>query len=318
MAARSVKGKQGLLKCVKPGGFPHRVSFAWTSLFATRYNRASMWSRWAGLAEAENAMPDPLITLTTDFGSGSHYVAAAKGVILALNPEVRIIDLTHDIPAQDLRQAAFFLASSLHYFPPETLHVVVVDPGVGSQRAILYVEMANLRLLVPDNGCWTWLIEGGRRRPRVIRLTEKRFWRSRVSATFHGRDIFAPVAANLSLGLDPRELGPIVSEWVRLERPAARHGPQGIAGEVIYVDRYGNLISNIPGETLTLDDRPKRVCVAGVEVPRAVRTYAEAEPGALIALVSSGEWLEVAVNQGNAAQRLGADIGTPVTMDWQS
>ncbi len=137
-------------------------------------------------------MADPLVTLTTDFGNGSHYVAAAKGVILALNPEVRIVDLCHDIPAQDLRQAAFFLASTLHYFPPETIHVVVVDPGVGSNRPILYVELANLRVLVPDNGCWTWLIEGGRRRPRVIRLAEQRFWRSRVSSTFHGRDIFAP------------------------------------------------------------------------------------------------------------------------------
>jgi hypothetical protein len=263
-------------------------------------------------------MADPLITLTTDFGPGSHYVAAAKGVILALNPEARLVDLSHDIPAQDLRQAAFFLISSLPYFPPETLHVIVVDPGVGGQRSVLYVELANLRLLVPDNGCWTWLIEGGRRRPRVIRLAEKRFWRSRVSATFHGRDIFAPVAANLSLGLDPRELGPIVTDWVRLDWPAPRHDPRGIAGEVIYVDRFGNLISNIPGETLTLDDHPKCVRVAGVEVPRIVRTYSDVEPNALIALVSSGEWLEVAVNRGSAAQRLGASIGTAVTIDWQS
>jgi S-adenosyl-L-methionine hydrolase (adenosine-forming) len=263
-------------------------------------------------------MADPLITLTTDFGSGSHYAAAAKGVILTLNPEVRIVDLTHDITAQDLRQAAFFLVSTLPHFPPETIHVVVVDPGVGSQRSILYVELANLRVLVPDNGCWTWLMEGGRRRPRVIRLTEKRFWRSRVSATFHGRDIFAPVAANLSLGLDPRELGPIVTDWVRLDRPAPRHDFQGISGEVLYIDHFGNLITNIPGETLTLDDRPKRVRVAGVEVPHIVRTYSDAEPGALIALVSSSEWLEVAVNQGNAARKLGATVGTSVTIDWQT
>ena len=262
-------------------------------------------------------MADPLLTLTTDFGTGSHYVAAAKGVILALNPEVRILDLSHDIPAQDLRQAAFFLASALPYFPPETLHVVVIDPGVGGQRSILYVELANVRLLVPDNGCWSWLIEGGRRRPRVIRLTEKRFWRSRISATFHGRDIFAPVAANLSLGLDPRELGPIVADWVRLDRPAARHAANGFTGEVLFVDRFGNLITNIPGEALTLDDRPKRVRVASVEVPRFVHTYSDAELGELIALVSSADWLEVAVNQGDAARQLGVGIGTPVTIEWQ-
>jgi S-adenosylmethionine hydrolase len=263
-------------------------------------------------------MADPLITLTTDFGSGSHYVAAAKGVILALNPNARIVDLSHDIAAQDLRQAAFFLASTLPYFPPETLHVIVVDPGVGSQRAILYVEFANLRILTPDNGCWTWLLEGGRRGPRIIRVSEKRFWRSRISPTFHGRDIFAPVAANLSLGLDPRELGPIVADWVRLERPAPRYDAKGISGEVLYIDHFGNLITNIPGEALTLDDRPKRVRVGGVEVPRIVRTYADSEPGTLLALVSSVEWLEVAVNQGDAARQLDASIGTPVTIEWKT
>ncbi|MHB1421649.1 MAG: SAM hydrolase/SAM-dependent halogenase family protein [Gemmataceae bacterium] len=262
-------------------------------------------------------MADPLITLTTDFGSGSHYVAAAKGVLLALNPDARIVDLSHDIPAQDLRQTAFFLVSTLPYFPPETLHMVVVDPGVGGQRAILYVEFANLRLLVPDNGCWTWLLAGGRRRPRVIRVTEKRFWRSRVSATFHGRDIFAPVAANLSLGLDPRELGPIVSDWVRLDRPAPHFEANGISGEVLYIDRFGNLITNIPGEAVTLDERPKRIRVSGVEVPRIVRTYSDAEAGTLLALVSSSEWLEVAVNRGDAARHLDARIGTEVTIEWQ-
>lgn len=262
-------------------------------------------------------MADPLITLTTDFGTGSPYVAAAKGVILALNPEVRIIDLTHEIPAQDLRQTAFFLVSTLHYFPPETLHVIVVDPGVGGKRSILYVELPNQRLLVPDNGCWTWLIEGGRRRPRVIRLSEPRYWRSKVSATFHGRDIFAPVAANLSLGLDPRELGPVVTDWVRLDRPAPHHNPKGVSGEILFVDRYGNLISNIPGEALNLDDRPKRVRVGETAVPRIVRTYADADAGSLIALVSSAEWVEVAVSGGNAARELGAGTGTPITIEWE-
>jgi S-adenosylmethionine hydrolase len=263
-------------------------------------------------------MADPLITLTTDFGNGSPYAAAVKGVILTLNPEARIIDLCHDIPAQDLRQTAFFLSSTLPNYPPQTLHVVVVDPGVGSKRPILYVEVAYLRLLVPDNGCWTWLMEGERRRMRVIRLTEKRFWRSRVSSTFHGRDIFAPVAANLSLGLDPRELGPLATDWVRLDRPELHHHANGVAGEVLFIDRFGNLITNLPGEVLTRDDRPKRVCVGSVEVPHIVRTYADAEAGALVALVSSSEWVEVAVSHGDAARHLGAHIGTPVTVEWQT
>jgi S-adenosylmethionine hydrolase len=265
-----------------------------------------------------DVMADPLITLTTDFGNGSPYVAAMKGVILALNPEVRILDLSHDIPAQDLRQTAFFLCSTLPLYPPQTLHVVVVDPGVGGQRSILYVEVAYLRLLTPDNGCWTWLLEGEQRRTRVIRLTEKRFWRSRISSTFHGRDIFAPVAANLSLGLDPRELGPLATDWVRLNRPTPQRQVNGLTGEVLFIDRFGNLITNIPGEVLTRDDRPKRVCVAGVEVPRIAQSYSDAEPGTLLTLVSSSELLEVAVTQGDAARQLNAHVGTPVTVEWQT
>src|SRR6516225_6482541 len=143
-------------------------------------------------------MAPSFITLTTDFGTASPYTATMKGVILSLNPDARIVDLSHHIPPQDVRHAAFFLASALPHFPPDALHVVVVDPGVGGGRDVLFVEVGAQRLLVPDNGCWTLLHEG---RPpvRVIRVTEPRFWRHPVSATFHGRDIFAPVAANLSL-----------------------------------------------------------------------------------------------------------------------
>src|SRR5262245_50380813 len=130
-------------------------------------------------------MPDEIITLTTDFGSGSPYVAAMKGVILGINPAVRLLDLSHDIAPQDIRQAAFFLSSTLPFFPARALHVVVVDPGVGSDRAVLYVEDATLRLLVPDNGCWTVLAHDVSR-PRVVRrLTNPRFWRQPISATFH-------------------------------------------------------------------------------------------------------------------------------------
>src|SRR5437762_3447923 len=142
---------------------------------------------------------EPLITLTTDFGGESPYVGAMKGVILGLNPRAHIIDLSHHIPPQEILFTAFFLQSSIPYFPGEAIHVVVVDPGVGTDRALLYVEVGGHRLLAPDNGCWT-LLEGAAGEPRVIRLAEPRFWREPVSATFHGRDILAPVAAHLSLG----------------------------------------------------------------------------------------------------------------------
>jgi S-adenosylmethionine hydrolase len=256
-------------------------------------------------------MPDPLITLTTDFGAAAPYAAALKGVILALNPAARLVDLTHQVPPQDVRHAAFFLAAAVPYFPPGAIHVVVVDPGVGSDRALLYVEAGGHRLLAPDNGCWTLLSDGGGE-PRVIRLAERRFWREPVSATFHGRDILAPVAAHLSLGADPSRLGPPAREWVRLGRPEPARGAEGLTGEVVFIDDYGNLITNIPAAALP--EGAGRVTVAGRPVGSRVRTYAEAPPGTPVALVSSGGMLEVAVPHGSAARALGAAVGAPVVV----
>lgn len=263
-------------------------------------------------------MADPLITLTTDFGLTSPYVAAVKGVILGFNPAVRLIDLSHALPPQGLHHAAFFLASSVVYFPDDTLHVVVVDPGVGTERAVLYVEVADQRLLVPDNGCWTLLAERSAHEPRVRKLTEPRYWASAISSTFHGRDVFAPVAGHLSLGLDPKELGPRVHEWVKLEKRTPTAGAEGLTGEVEFVDDFGNLITNLPGEILNrLADRPHWVCVGETAVPRCVLTYGEAKPGELVALVASNGALEVAVAQGNAAKALNVGVGARVTVRWE-
>jgi S-adenosylmethionine hydrolase len=258
-------------------------------------------------------MPDPLITLTTDFGASSPYVAAVKGVILGINPRARLVDLSHQVPPQDLPYAAFFLAAALPYFPPGTLHVIVVDPGVGTERALLYVEAAGQRLLVPDNGCWTeWARRAGQP-PVVIRLAEPRYWRPAVSATFHGRDILAPVAGHLSLGLDPQALGPRMADWVRGDIPHPVREPHGWRGEVVFVDGFGNLITNIPAEELPAAGR-LRVRVGAAEVTRRVRTYGEVSPATAAVLVSSVGLLEVAVNQGNAAERFSARVGTPVTV----
>ncbi len=260
-------------------------------------------------------MPDPTITLTTDFGAAAPYAAALKGVILALNPAARLVDLTHQIPPQDVRHAAFFLAAAVPYFPPGTLHVVVVDPGVGTDRAILYVEAGGQRLLVPDNGCWTLLAGES---PRVIRLAEPRYWRPVVSDTFHGRDIFAPVAAHLSLGVDPALLGPPAKEWVRLPFPAPRPGVNGIVGAIIFIDDYGNIITNIRAEGM---QAPDLVIAGSASLERGagfrwVRSYGEAEAGALVALVSSTGFFEVAVTGGSAAARLGVKAGDGVTIGW--
>jgi S-adenosylmethionine hydrolase len=258
-------------------------------------------------------MTAPLITLTTDFGDGSPYVAALKGMILAIDREARLLDLTHHIPPQQLRHTAFFLLHALPYFPPGVLHVVVVDPGVGSDRGLLYVDLDGCRLLVPDNGCWTLLAASLSGSPRVRRLEESRYWRPSVSATFHGRDILAPVAGWLSRGLDPDLLGPAVTSWVELTLPAPMSGHERVTGEVVFVDSFGNLITNISAETVAgLGHGPMRVLINGEVITGLARTYSEGAPGSLLALISSGGLLEVAVNQGSAADRLHAGAGEPV------
>jgi S-adenosylmethionine hydrolase len=260
---------------------------------------------------------DPIITLTTDFGNESPYVAAMKGVILGANPEARVLDLTHEIGPQDICHAAFFLAGALPYFPSEAIHVVVVDPGVGSERALLYVEIGGQRLLAPDNGCWTWLARDGMTPRRVIGLTQQRFWRRPLSATFHGRDILAPVAGHLSRGVDPAELGQPVSRWVRLEWPEPFLDRKMARGEVVFADHFGNLITNVPakaiGGTPGILKVGKKTFRRGF---RWVKAYADAKPRSLVALISSGNTLEVAVVRGNAARKLRAGVGTPITLAW--
>jgi S-adenosylmethionine hydrolase len=258
---------------------------------------------------------DPLITLTTDFGADSPYAAAMKGVILDRNPRARVIDLGHQIPPQSVTLAAFFLRATIPYFPAETIHIVVIDPGVGTKRALLYIEVEGHRFLAPDNGCWTGLIRLKSRLPTVLRLTESRFWRNPVSPTFHGRDILAPVAAHLSLGEDPRNLGPVTQEWVRLETKEPTFKGDKLIGEVIFIDGFGNLLTNIPGtEFAHHGDHPFQLMIGDQVVTRRVRAYGEAEAGTAVALISSMDLLEVAVTYGNAAQNLGAQLGTSVAL----
>lgn len=264
-------------------------------------------------------MSGRLVTLTTDFGHGAPYVAALKGVLLSVNPQARVIDLTHEVPPQGVRQAALFLVQAAPLYPTGTLHVVVVDPGVGTGRAVLYAEAGRHAMLAPDNGCWTPLAAalGGPR--RVLRLAEPRYWRPVVSATFHGRDVFAPVAGWLSRGLDPDLLGPRVTEWTRVELPTPARDGDTLRGEVLFVDRFGNLVTNIPRAWLA--DGPDacavRVLIGGRAVEGRVRTYAEASPGSLVWLISSADTLEIAVTGGSAAALTAAAAGATVAVTSQ-
>jgi S-adenosyl-L-methionine hydrolase (adenosine-forming) len=259
-----------------------------------------------------------IITLTTDFGIGSPYIAAMKGVILSINPAATIVDITHEIPAQDVRQAALTLEDVTDYFPPETIHVAVVDPGVGTQRAIVYARICSQQYLAPDNGLLSRLV--ARTPPeKIFRVTESKFWLEKVSATFHGRDILAPVAARLSLGLAPEQLGPSLEKITELDWPQPRIGHSRIDGAVLEIDSFGNLITNITAEMLVGRPTDKRACIVCniYETWGIYRTYAEQPRGTLCALIGSNGRLELAIVGDNAAAQLGLKVGMPVVIAWE-
>lgn len=258
----------------------------------------------------------PLITLTTDFGEGSPYVAAMKGVILSINPRARIVDLTHTIPPQDIRRGAMVLEEVTPLYPPGTLHVAVVDPGVGTSRQIVYAEIAGQRYIAPNNGLFSRLAE--RHEPTKIRaITEERLFRRPVAPTFHGRDIMAPVAAQLSLGADPDSLGP-PSQLVALDWPGAEKVANRITGEVTAVDSFGNLVTNVTREMLAgvpTDETVGVVCDEH-ETRGIFNAYADQPPMTLIALVGSNDCLEIAIVDDSAAIMLGVGAGAPVEVRW--
>ncbi len=259
-----------------------------------------------------------VVTLTTDFGTGSPYVAAMKGVILSINPAVTLVDVTHDIRPQDIRNGAIVLDDVTDRFPTGTIHTAVVDPGVGTDRAILYARIGNQHYIAPDNGLLSRIIR--RKKPSmVIRLENPEFWLPEVSNTFHGRDIMAPVAAHLSLGLDPQQLGPPAEAIDRLAWPEVKQTPQRIDGEVVEIDSFGNLITNITAEMLAGRPTDHRACVVChiYETYGIYSVYAQLPGGSFIALVDSNDRLELAVVGDNAARRLGITVGTPVTVAWE-
>jgi S-adenosylmethionine hydrolase len=250
-----------------------------------------------------------IVTLLTDFGNRSPYSAALKGVILGINPQAHLVDLSHEIPPQDLRHAAYYLLQAVPYYPPGTVHVAVIDPGVGSERAILLVELKGQYLIVPDNGCWAWLEHFHGPALSVRRATETRYWRQRVSATFHGRDIFAPVAGWLSRGVAAECFGREISEWMRLPLPACQIEANEIVGEIIFIDDFGNVITSIPENAVPARARVQH---GNETVGRRLKTYADGQAGELGYLMSSSGFLEIAQVQGNAARRLGVRPGDTV------
>lgn len=264
-----------------------------------------------------------IITLTTDFGLTDAYVAAMKGVILTINPETKIIDICHSISPQNVSQAAFVLNTAYQFFPERTIHVVVVDPGVGTERRAIILHTLQYDFVAPDNGVLSCVIEpflkesprreqGQVKLPpglKAVSITRPEFWRSTVSATFHGRDIFAPVAARLSLGASPEKFGEVIDTVAVLpEHRPYRKSADTLVGRIVHIDHFGNLITSFKSEDLP--EESFIVEVGKSSISELSRTYAEGE--GLLALIGSSGHLEIAVKGSSARDFLGATVGDEV------
>jgi S-adenosylmethionine hydrolase len=285
----------------------------------------------------------PLISLTTDFGAADGYVGTMKGVILGIAPAARLVDISHEIGPQNVRQAAYVLYTAYLFFPPHAVHLVVVDPGVGSARRPIALRTPVGTFVGPDNGVFSYVM-ACEPVEAVVELADPRYRLPHVSHTFHGRDVFAPAAAHLAAGIPITALGPSVPDPVVFTPPRLEVAPDAITGEVLYADRFGNVITSIGrlvwrGDELLLEPAFREtggtqqeargagrvrfkagettLVVAGQEIAGVYRTYAQVEPGEVLALVGSEGYLEVAVREGSAARRLGLCPGQPVVLRWQ-
>ncbi len=277
-----------------------------------------------------------IITLTTDLGLTDAYVAAIKGVILGINPKVKLIDICHTIKPQNIPQAAFVLGTAYQFFPEKTIHVVVVDPGVGTERRAIILRTPSADFVAPDNGVLSYVLQQcksvkGRLTPldfltglinnlqqvelepgmEAVTITKPQFWRSPVSLTFHGRDIFAPVAARLSLGFPPIDFGETITSVTMLSLPHPYQAPDGsLVGHILHIDSFGNLITNIKSDDLPQVKRAITIEVGNQLISGLSRTYAEGK--GLLALIGSSGYLEVSLKGGSAYALLNAEVGNEV------
>lgn len=265
----------------------------------------------SGPPAADGPRTVPRIALITDFGTRDPYVAAMKGVIASICPEASILDLTHEIPPQSVLEGAYFLAGAVPWFPAGTLHVAVVDPGVGTARRPVAASVAGQTVVCPDNGLLTLLArEHGLDEVRAIENPD--YFLETVSATFHGRDVFAPAAAHLAAGKPFEGIGPVVTDPVRLPLSEPRVDEYGtLRGEVVHIDRFGNAVTNLPRRMVESAD-PIRVELPGGKTVPLLRTYGEAAAGSALALFGSGGYLEIAINGGSAASEMGIGPGAEI------
>jgi len=254
-----------------------------------------------------------IVTLLTDFGSRDHYVAAVKGVLLSINPNLLLVDITHDLGHYSIREGAFVLASSFKYFPKHSIHLAVVDPGVGGTRSGLAAATDSYLFVGPDNGLFDWVfaVEPAL---QIVALENVEYRLPIASTTFHGRDIFAPAAAHLSLGLPIEKLGPPLDYQMQLPARLILQEQKELKGEIIYADRFGNLISNI--EVLHSESQNRlenlKVYLGSKQLLTGPTTYEQAPPLSPFVLIGSSNLLEVSVREGNAQEITGCGVGTPL------
>jgi S-adenosylmethionine hydrolase len=259
-------------------------------------------------------MAQPILTLTTDFGLSDHYVGAMKGVILGICLRAQIVDISHEIAPFEITEGAYTIAQAYRCFPKKTVHVVVIDPGVGTARRPILMEAAGQYFIAPDNGVLA-MIYG--REPHKIRLISNgKYFRQPVSRTFHGRDIFAPVAAHLAAGVTPAQFGKRIEDYLKpaFDRPQ-RAGKRTWNGQVLKIDRFGNIITNFRADEFpNLEMQNVVFSVGPQEVTVIARNYAETGPGELFAIVGSSGYYEISIAQASAAKRIGCVAGGPVEL----
>lgn len=259
-------------------------------------------------------MRRPVITLTTDFGLSDHFAGTLKGVIFRICPSAEVVDITHDISPFCIPEGAFVLAQAYRYFPRGTVHVVVVDPGVGTSRRPILAEAAGQLFVAPDNGVLSMIYT--REKHKVRWVTAEKYFLKPVSRTFHGRDIFSPVGAHLARGVAPARMGKTITDYLRqhFEKPV-RTARRGWTGTILKIDRFGNLITNFPVEDFSdLDQRSFEMSVGMEIVRRMAQNYAECGPGELFVIAGSSGYFEVSSSQASAAKILGCEAGAPVEL----
>jgi len=260
-------------------------------------------------------MPPPIVTLTTDFGLSDHFAGAMKGVILNICPQAHIVDISHEVAPFAIAEGAYLIAQAYGCFPKKTAHVVVVDPGVGTARRPILLEAAGQYFVAPDNGVLAMVY--AREKHKVRALTNRRFFLQPVSQTFHGRDIFSPVAAHLAAGTRPAQMGSIIQDYVRppFEKPI-RTGRHSWNGCILKIDRFGNVITNLHVNdfpNLARKDFQMSLCHRNIRA--LAQNYAERRRGELFVIAGSSGYLEISVNQGSAAQILGCSTSDSITLE---